>query len=73
MTTKKLALVLLAYIITISGVLGVLREVFLKEYEASYHFWLSVFSGVIIGVSSISLIWILGKKGTEKNKGDSDS
>ena len=40
--TKKSLLLVFIYLIVISGILGILREVFLKEYEERYHFWISV-------------------------------
>ena len=37
MNTKQL-LVVLVFLILVSAVMGILREVFLKEYEEHYHF-----------------------------------
>lgn len=46
---KKDVIVGVLLVIVISGVLGVLREVFLKAYEEKYHFWISVLFGCIVG------------------------
>ena len=59
MTTKKLVFLLFIYLIVISGILGILREVFLKEYEERYHFWISVLIGFFTGGVMVILVRIL--------------
>jgi uncharacterized membrane protein HdeD (DUF308 family) len=54
--TKKLLLLFFMCLIIISGVLGILRDVFLKEYEEQYHFWISVLMGVFTGGLTVILI-----------------
>jgi uncharacterized membrane protein HdeD (DUF308 family) len=55
MKTKQL-LVILVFVILFSGVIGILREIFLKEYEEQYHFWMSVLIGVFTVVAAMVFI-----------------
>ena len=62
MTTKKTLLLLFIFVIITSGVMGIFREVFLKEYEELYHFWISVTMGAISGAAVIYFLLYLGRK-----------
>jgi uncharacterized membrane protein YjjP (DUF1212 family) len=62
MTTKKLVLLLFIYVVAVSGVLAILCEVFLKEYEKQYHFWISALIGVFIGGAMMVFVVLARKK-----------
>ena len=62
MVTKKFVLLLFVCVVIISGVLGILRNLFLIEYEEQYHFWISITQGVIQGAATVSFAYYLGRK-----------
>jgi RsiW-degrading membrane proteinase PrsW (M82 family) len=65
--TKKSLLLVFIYLIVISGVLGILREIFLKEYEKQYHFWISV-SMAAFGVATMMGVMVFIQRFFNKNR-----
>jgi cobalamin synthase len=64
--TKQLLAVLVCLIL-FSAAMGILRQVFLKEYEEQYHFWISVLIGVFIGAAMMVFI-VLSRQFFNKNE-----
>jgi cobalamin synthase len=64
--TKQL-LAVLVFLILFSAAMGILRQVFLKEYEEQYHFWISVLIGVFTGAAMMVFI-VLAQQFFNKNE-----
>jgi uncharacterized membrane protein HdeD (DUF308 family) len=60
--TKKSLLLVFIFLILISGVMGILREVFLKVYEEQYHFWISMLMGIIAVATMMFFARYLARK-----------
>ena len=59
--TKKLVFFLVG-ILVVSGVLGILREVFLKSYEENHSFLLSMLGGSVTAILvMVPMKWLFGK------------
>jgi uncharacterized membrane protein HdeD (DUF308 family) len=53
----------LGFLILVAGAMGILREVFFKNYEKQYHFWMSVLMGVLgVAVTTIFARYLARKK-----------
>jgi predicted membrane channel-forming protein YqfA (hemolysin III family) len=66
--TKKSLLLIFIYLIIISAVLGILRTVFLKEYEEQYHFWISVLMGAFAVAALIGVIALTQRFSSKNDK-----